>query len=265
MDIILPGSRTPPKVSGPTAAKPLAGRKEAGDEAGGGRLSPPASPRPELLPRRFDYFPDARRRGTRPRLNAPWTATFAKKVPQHRRDSRDQRCPQPALHRIESLPEDSGGTVKGGSAGARSARTLDGPEHFPTLTSAGQPATSTSCSWPMPIKWPGARRRPSILRECSSPSRLPSGACGGLDHACALPGVGHYRPQAQPCRTRGALPRRSWHPDHDDRPSGRGLCAKGAGVYRADRRPGAERHDGFSAPGGGTAGGGPRPPRACTT
>jgi hypothetical protein len=301
MDIILPGSGTPPEASGPTAAKPLAGRKETEGKAGGGRLPPPVSSPPELLPRRFGYFPDARRHGTRPRLNAPWTATFAKKVPQHRSDSRGQRCPQPGLHRIQALPEESGGEVKGGSAGARSARTLDGPEHSPTLPLAGQVATRTSHRSSMPITWPGAVWRPSIVRECSAPSRLPFGACGGPDRASALHGVGLYRqlapicqcpPHSQPIRRLA---------DEGQRAPARGFCAEGAGVYRADvrfsaerhdcsstpgggtagggprppragagvyradRRPGAERHDGFSAPGGGTAGGGPRPPRACTT
>jgi hypothetical protein len=259
MDIILPGSGTPPEVSGPTAAKPLAGRKSAG----GGCL-PPRPPLPVGRPPRFVQRAEASRRGTRPRLIGAWSDVGAQQHVRRPGVLPTRHCPQPDLHRIQGHPEESGGEVKGGSAGARSARTLDGPEHSSTLPLAGQPANCPPEN-SRPSPWHTAWRRPSILRECSSPSRLPSGACGGLDHACALPGVGHYRPQAEPCRTRGALPRRSWHPDHHDRPSGRGLCARDAGVYCANNSPSAERHDGFSAPGGGTAGGGPRPPRACTT
>jgi hypothetical protein len=252
MDIILPGSRTPPKVSGPTAAKPLAGRKEAG----GGCLPPP-SPLQIRQPIRFLQRADEIRRSTRPRPGR-------KMGPQRRRVPRFECCPQARLRRIQGHPEESGGAVKGGSTGARSARTLEGPEHSPTIAKAGQAATcSPENSTPSP--WHAARQRQSILRECSAPSRLPSGACGGLDHACALPGVGLYRPQSQLYRTRSALHRWSLHSVHDERPSGRGLFARGARVYRAHSRPGAERHDGLSAPGGGIAGGGPRPPRACTT
>jgi hypothetical protein len=291
MDIILSGSRTPPKVSGPTAAKPLAGRETG---AGGGCLPPP-SPLPAARRIRVDLQTNASRRGTGPRLCRTWTRCLRSRWPQHPKEHATRNietggCPEPGPHRIEATPAESTGAVKGREAGACSARTLDGPEHSATIRHAGQPQHPCSAS---------DRPAPSILGECSAPSRLPSlrsAADAGLDGPSALPGVGPCAELGWAWRSRRASP-----PARGERATARGLGARGAGLHRADKRvhldqygclvhsgggtagrgsrpprPGAglhradkrvhrDRHGCLVCSGGGDAGGGSRPPRACTT
>jgi hypothetical protein len=249
MDIILPGPQTAREVSGPTAAKPLAGRKSARKGA-----APSREPTPGLNASNVSLLLERHGRGTCPSLRQPTRALTLTCRPGASSPDASLREPAGAraicppqrslarLPRTEAQPGERAGAVKDGAAATRSVRILERPEPSPTIAQAGssdsirfsRPRTRVSCR-----STDGGPAR-FVIGECSAPSRLPSGGYAGLDRTSALPTGGLYAgltPARLPLRDRRArsiaiAPR----PDQAEgkRASARGFVARGTDLYRAD-------------------------------